>query len=101
MDDFSLPSALADAAACPGAQLFVYPAQGQVEAIFVLAPDRLVWELRSEESQAWFDQFMSGPGVSLLALEAGLAAWCEWVPRLFRGAVLGIESADDVEASRH
>lgn len=100
-DEFSGPSALAEAAAVPGAQLFVFPAGGQVEAIFVLAPDRLVWELRTDSAMGWFEQLELGAGGSLVELEAALAAWCEWVPRMFRGVVLGIETAEDLESARH
>lgn len=100
-DEFSAPSALVEAAAVPGAQLFVFPASGQVEAIVVLAPDRLVWELRTDNAVCWLEQLGLGPGGSVVELEAALAAWCEWVPRLFRGVVLGIEDAEDHGLPRH
>lgn len=99
-DDFSSPSALFEAAALPGAQLFVFPAGGQVEAVFVLAPDRLVWDLRTDNAAAWFEELGLRPG-SVVELEAALAAWCEWVPRMFRGVVLGTETAEDLAAPRH
>ena len=98
MDDFSVPSALADAAAVPGAQLFVFPAGGDIEAVFVLAPDRLVWELRTDNAVGWWRQLDLVPGRSVVDLEAALAYWCEWVPRAFRGIVLGLETPEDLEA---
>lgn len=101
MDEFDTASALAEAAALPGAQLFVFPVGGQVEALFVLAPDRLVWELRTDNAMAFFDALDLQRGGSLIELEAALAAWCEWVPRLFRGVVLGTESPADVVQPRH
>lgn len=100
-DDFSSPSALVEAALVPGAQLFVFPVGGQVEAIVVLAPDRLVFELRTDNAIGWFEQLGLESAGSAVELEAALAAWCEWVPRMFRGVVLGTESADDLAAPRH
>lgn len=101
MDDFSTQSALLEAAALPGAHLFVFPAGGDVEAVIVLAPDRLVWELRTDNAMAWFDELGLAVSRSPLDLEAALAHWCEWVPRLFRGVVLGTETPEDFEAPRH
>lgn len=98
MDDFSTPSALLDAAAQPGAQLFVFPAGGDVEAIFVLAPDRLVWELRTDNAIAFLGHLRPGSAVEL---EAALAYWCEWVPRLMRGVVLGTHTPEDLAAPQH
>lgn len=100
-DDFSAPQALIDAAALPGAQLFVFPASGHIEAVVVLAPDRLVWELRTDNAAGWFEQLGLGPGGSAVELEAALAAWCEWVPRVFRGVILGTETAEDLAQPRH
>lgn len=101
MDDFSAPAALLEAALLPGAQLFVFPESGSIEAVLVLAPDRLVWELRTDNAIGWFHELdLALPG-SPLHVEAALAAWCQWVPRLFRGVILGTESPADLEAPRH
>lgn len=97
MDDFSAPSALAEAAALDGAQLFVFPAGGDVEAVFVLAPDRLVWELRTDNAIAFAGQLQRGSAVEL---EAALSYWCEWVPRMFRGVLLGVQSPEDLASPR-
>lgn len=101
MDDFTTPDAIVVAADLPGAQLFVFPPSGQVEAVLVLAPDRFVWELRSDNAAAWFEACaftgIGGP----VSLEAALAHWCSWVPRLYRPIVLGIQSAEDLTAPRH
>lgn len=100
MDDFSTEAALLEAAALPDAQVFVFPAGGNVEAVLVVAPDRLVWELRTDNAAAWLEQ-MALQGQSFADVEAALAYWCEWVPRLFRGIVLGVQSAEDLNAPHH
>lgn len=101
MDDFSARAALVDAALLPGAQLFVFPDVGMIEAVLVLAPDRLVWELRTDNAIAWLDTLGLSSGASPVDVEAVLAVWCEWVPRLFRGVILGTESPADLDAPRH
>ena len=58
-DDLSGPGALAEAAACDGAQLFVFPRGGPVEAVLVLAPDRFVFDVRTENAMAWFQGTIS------------------------------------------
>lgn len=100
-DEFDTASALAEAAALPGAELFVFPAGGDVEAVFVLAPDRLVWELWTDNAAAFIESLGLKSGGSMVDLEAALAYWCEWVPRLFRGVVMGTQSPEDLDAPRH
>lgn len=99
--DLSTAEALRQAAALPGAQLFVFPAGGNVEAIVVVAPDRVVWELRTENAVAWLAQLGLAPGRTFADVEAAVAYWTEWVPVLFRGVILGTESAEDFAAPRH
>lgn len=93
-DDLSGPGALAEAAACDGAQLFVFPRGGPVEAVLVLAPDRFVFDVRTENAMAWFQGTISRGlrEAKALDIEATLAWWCEWVPRAFRPEILGQRS---------
>lgn len=100
-DDFSRSTALVEAAVVPGAELFVFPASGQIEAILVLAPDRFVFELRTDNAMCWFDQLGLERGAAAVDLEAAISCWCEWVPRFLRGCVLGTETVEDFEAPRH
>lgn len=97
-DEFTMDGALLEASLVPGAQLFVFPAQGQVEAIFVIAPDRMVFELRSEFAVEWLDAMVERGlrAGSFVDLEAALAAWCEWIPTLYRGVILGVQTPEQV-----
>lgn len=100
-DEFLAPSALVEAASQPGAELFVFPADGFVEAVVVVCSDRVVWELRTDNAVAWLEGLGLAPGRSVADVEAAVAGWCEWVPRMFRGVVLGVEAAEDFDAARH
>lgn len=109
-DDFSSEAAMVEAASAPGAQVFVFPGPGvvsgdrypPVEAVLVLTPDRLVWDLRTENALAWFARLeLHLGGVSDVDIEAQLSHWCEWVPRAYRGLVLGAVSGDELGACKH
>lgn len=99
-DDLIGPGSLLKAANVPGAQVFVFPPQGPIEVVMVLAPDRFVWDARTDNGMAWI-QGMIDRGLceaKALDLEATLAWWCEWVPRAYRPEILG---AREVGASSH
>jgi len=97
-DEFTMDGALLEAALVPGAHVFVFPSEGLIEAVFVLAPDRMVFELRSESSAGWLDQ-MVARGLrqsTFIELESALATWCAWVPTMWRGVVLGLQTPDEL-----
>lgn len=99
--EFSSADALIEAAAVPGAELFVFPVGGEVEAVIVVAFDRVVWELRTDNAVAWLHSLGLRPGRSFADVEAAVSYWSEWVPRLFRGIVLGVRSPDDLDSAPH